>query len=144
LIKKYINDKNCNFVLLKTYNKNIGHILILCLVLFLVPTLSFACTKKNIKKDETLGYKCQTRTFSDKFCCQPGFCKKDRDHNDCNGKCKHNSCRCGTVISLTGLPVMSDLKIKNHFIEEKKLKFSFSQTYYSSGFSSIWQPPKIG
>jgi len=113
-------------------------------VLFLVPSLSFACTNKNVKKDETLGYKCQISTFSEKFCCQSGFCKKDRDHNDCNGKCKHNSCRCGTVISLAGLPVMSDLKIKNHFIEEKKLKFSFSQTYYSSGFSSIWQPPKIG
>lgn len=39
---------------------------------------------------------------------------------------------------------MDGLKIKNHFIEETKLKFSFSQTYYSSGFSSIWQPPKIG
>lgn len=39
---------------------------------------------------------------------------------------------------------MEGLKIKNHFIVETKLKFSFSQTYYSSGFSSIWQPPKIG
>jgi hypothetical protein len=41
------------------------------------------------------------------------------------------------------LPIPIDLKTANPFAEIKKQKFGFKEAYYSSGYSSIWQPPKI-
>jgi len=66
-------------------------------------------------------------------------CKSDK----CGGGCSHNSCRCGASITSLSLPVIIELKAKNQFAAGKKQKFGFKEAYYSSGFFSIWLPPKI-
>ena len=41
------------------------------------------------------------------------------------------------------VPTIIELKAKNHLAAAKKQKFGFKEAYYSSGFFSIWLPPKI-
>ncbi|WP_336691087.1 MULTISPECIES: hypothetical protein [unclassified Chryseobacterium] len=129
---------------MKTFSKHISFIILLCLAFFLIPNIGFACTKEEIKKEQKSCSKNQSTKAEKKDCCKTKSCKKDKDHNDCNGKCKHSSCRCSTSSSSLSLPIPIDLKTTNHFAEIKKQKFGFKQAYYSSGYSSIWQPPKIG
>jgi hypothetical protein len=63
--------------------------------------------------------------------------------DNCGGGCSHSSCRCGASITSLSLPVIIELKAKNQFAASKKQKFGFKEAYYSSGFFSIWLPPKI-
>ncbi len=124
-------------------SKHISFIILLCLGFFLIPSISYACAKKTAKTEQKSCSKDQSTKAVKKDCCKTKSCKKDSEHNDCNGKCKHSSCRCSTSSSSLSLPIPLDLKTTNHFATTKKQKFGFKQAYYSSGYSSIWQPPKI-
>lgn len=129
--------------MLKTLNKHISFIILLCLGFFLTPSINYACTKNAAKTEQKSSSKDQSKKAEKKDCCKTNSCKKDKDHNDCDGKCKHSSCRCGTSFPSVSLPIPIDLKTTNHFAETKKQKFGFKHAYYSSGYSFIWQPPKI-
>jgi len=41
------------------------------------------------------------------------------------------------------LPGSGEIKKKHYLSRTDKDKFSFSQNFYSSNYSSIWLPPKI-
>ena len=111
-----------------------------------MPSQSYACPKKPIKTEQSSFTKQQSEKSAHKVSCKSEFGKKCGDCNDCNsdceGNCKHNSCTCGTSGFSFGLP-MAAIPVKKHFSEAEKQKFSFRQAYYSSGFISVWLPPKI-
>lgn len=130
--------------MLKTFSKHISFIILLCLGFFLIPSLSYACAKKTANTEQKSCSKDQYSKSEHKSRCKNQSCTKCNDGHDCNGKCKQSSCKCSTSSSSLSLPILVDIKTENHFAEIKTQKFGFKQTYYSSGYHSFWQPPKIG
>lgn len=128
--------------MLKNLSKHISVFILLALGLFLIPGISYACAKKSASPKQTSCSKDKSKA-EQKDCCKTKTCEKDKNQNDCSGKCKHGSCNCSTSSPSFGLPFSIDLKTKNHFAEIKKQIFGFEQAHYSSGYFTIWLPPKI-
>ena len=129
--------------MLKNLSKNISFVILLCLGFFLMPSISYACAKKTAKTEQKSCSKEKSEKSQHKDSCKDKSCKKCKDGHDCDGNCKHGSCGCSTSSSSVSLQIPIDLKVTTPFAETKKQKFGFKQAYYSSGYSSIWQPPKI-
>ena len=130
--------------MLKNLSKHISFVILLCLGFFLMPNITYACAKKAVKTEQKSCSKEQSKKSEDKISCKDKSCEKCNDGHGCNGKCKHSSCKCSISSSSFGLPILIDIKTENQFAEIKTQKFGFKQAYYSSGFHSFWQPPKIG
>ncbi|MBX9448593.1 MAG: hypothetical protein KL787_02240 [Taibaiella sp.] len=109
---------------------------------FLMPNQSYACSKKSTQTEQSSCSKEKSKKSEHKKGCKGKSCKKCKSDN-CGGGCSHSSCRCGASITSLSLPVIIELKAKNQFAASKKQKFGFKEAYYSSGFFSIWLPPKI-
>ncbi|MEC3875205.1 hypothetical protein [Chryseobacterium salviniae] len=137
------NNLICNFAVLKNLRIHIGIITLICLGFFLIPTQSYACSKKSTRTEQASCEKEHSKKSEHKSSCKDKSCKKCKDGHDCGGNCKHSSCRCGASTTSLNLPIVIELKAKNLFAAAKKQKFGFKQAYYSSGFFSIWLPPKI-
>ena len=90
---------------------------------FLTPTLTYACGKSAEK--------------TEKSCCKNETSKSDK--KDCY---KNPSCHCPTAPLTIALPFVTEMKYHNIFLE--KVTIAYTETYISSGFRSIWLPPKIG
>ena len=115
------------------------HIIIIILILgFFLPTSSYARgtkTEKSCCKKET------SSKIEKKDCCN-GKHSKDKD-NSCGGKCGHSNC---TTSSITfSLISINEIQFKNNNFDFsiEKTKFYNSKTFISSGFTSVWLPPKI-
>ena len=105
---------------------------------FFLPTASYAGgtkTEKSCCKKET------SSKTEKKDCCN-GKHSKDKD-NSCGGKCGHSNC---TTSSITfSLISLNEIQLKNNSFDFsiEKPKFYNSKTFISSGFTSVWLPPKI-
>jgi hypothetical protein len=109
------------------------HILIIILTLgfFLSPNLSYACgtkTEKSCCKKET------TSKTEKKDCCKNKQ-SEDKD-NSCSGKCGHSNCTSSTMYDI-------EFKNDNFSFSPEKPNFHYSKSFISSGYSSVWLPPKI-
>ena len=130
--------------MLKNLSVHIGIIIFFCLGFFLIPNQSYACAKHSAKTEKTSCSKTKSKDSKEKDCCKTKSCKKSReDKGHCSGNCKDQSCHNSNSYSSMGLPVVLEIKSKDYFAEAKKQKFGFKETYYSSGYSFIWLPPKI-
>ena len=115
------------------------HIIIIILTLgFFLPTSSYACgtkTEKACCKKET------SSKTEKKDCCNN---KDSKGKNkSCGGKCGHSNC---TSTSITfSIIATNEILFKNNNLgfSTQKPKFYPSETFISSGFSSVWLPPKI-
>lgn len=116
------------------------HIIIIILTLgfFLSPTLSYACGNKTEKSC----CKKETSTKTEKKDCCNGKHSKDKN-NSCGGKCGHSNCTTSTVTF--SLISFNEIIFKNNNFDfsEEKSKFYHSETFISSGYTSVWLPPKI-
>jgi len=119
--------------------KHIGLLLLFALGFFLAPNQSYACSKTSTKTEKSTCSKKKSKKDSAKA----NACKKNKHHDDCRGKCKHGSCYCSTSASSFSLLPLTEAKEKKYFVEVKKQKCSFEEACYSSGYFSIWLPPKI-
>lgn len=116
--------------------KKILIILLLISIGFIsTPNVSYACNSYSAKAETSFYSKGKT---CDESCCGEQHSKKGV-HDDCTGGC-NNVCHCPSVTAVA-VPFISTVK---HYI------FIYSkQRYYppgiilSSGFHSIWLPPKI-
>ncbi|CCB68966.1 hypothetical protein B0A58_14170 [Flavobacterium branchiophilum NBRC 15030 = ATCC 35035] len=117
------------------------HILVVALFGFLLmPSNSFACgtkTEKSCCKKET------TSKTEKKDCCNNKQHSKDEDKS-CGGKCGHSNCTSSTTINFS-LISSYEIEFKNNSFDfsAEKPKFHHSKTFISSGFTSVWLPPKI-
>lgn len=127
---------------MKNWNRHITLVLLLFLGFLLTPNLSYACSKTPIKTELQKVSRSHHEKAEKKDCCKTKSCEDHHNENDCNGKCKDSSCRCGNSSFSLFLPI--DLKVNTSFDVIEKHQFEFSQSYYSLGQCSIWQPPKIG
>ena len=107
---------------------------------FLTPTLTYACGKP-AEKTEKACCKKETSQTEKKDCCK-SHSQNDKNDDGCGGKCKNPSCHCPTAPLTIALPFVTEMKYHNIFLE--KVTIAYTETYISSGFRSIWLPPKIG
>ena len=145
--KRAILNKKTNlidrFMLLKNWAKYISLLSVLILGFFLIPKTSYACAK-NVR--ETASSSCskkQDENRQSKDFSKTTSCEKKNQHKECNDQCKHSSCGCGTSAPSFGLLTRLSLYTKNHFSEITKQQFDFKQPHCSSGYFSVWLPPKI-
>ncbi|WP_251795752.1 MULTISPECIES: hypothetical protein [unclassified Arenibacter] len=120
----------------------IFHIVFLtALGFFLTPTLSYACDSKS-EKIETICNKQSDSEIQKKDCCneEKGQCGKHE--NQCDGKCGNPTCQCPSHCPNFSTPFLAQFSLGKMILS--KPNFYYQDTYYSSGFLSIWQPPKIG
>jgi len=116
------------------------HIFILFLTLgfFLLPAMTYACGTKSEKEC----CKKEASSKSEKKECNQDNHSKD-NNNTCGGKCGHSNCTTSSVnFSILSFFEM-DLKDNNFDFSLEKSKFHDSKTFISSGFTSVWLPPKI-
>lgn len=109
---------------------------------FLIPGEVSACTsqtkeivnEKSSCDDSSDGH--HTEGSCKKDCCN----EKEGENTDCSGNCGQKSCHSSSPTFW-----MHDIKdSQNAFLFENEISFPLhNQPYYSSGFHSIWQPPKI-
>lgn len=140
--------------------KSFSIVVVIMLGFFLMPSVSYACGKHHDKKGQThfaikfpqstisastnINSCCGTETSQS---CKKGCCDKKNsqngNHDDgCSGKCGHSSCHCPTVNFGFTLPFFSEPK-QRFIVAFKKQFFTDTDPYISSGFYSIWLPPKI-
>jgi hypothetical protein len=134
-------------------SKYISFLLILAVLLgqFALPISSFACgnqAKKQtaMKKDHSCCKKMTTqseeKTESD--CCKNHSSKKENKEDGCGGQCNDSSCSCPSANLCFSLPITLETPFSIGFIASEKSKFYYKETYFSTGFLSIWLPPVIG
>ena len=114
--------------------------LIVVLGFFLTPTLTYACGKSHTQTEKSCCDKKTSQTDKND-CCKNKNSHNQKDNDDCGGKCGHSSCHCPTV-SFSFIPSTPELKY-NLLVVAQKQFFLYSDPYISSGYHSIWQPPKI-
>lgn len=116
-------------------------LLIVVLSFFLMPTVALACGNNSEK--HSCKKEISSKTPSDDCCCSNGNHSKNKNHDNCGGKCGHSKCgctsSCNSSISINGLNLNN--KIFNFSYE--KQNFYNSETFISSGFYSLWLIPKI-
>jgi hypothetical protein len=106
---------------------------------FLLPALGYACGTKSEKS-------CCKKEISSKTekkdCCKNKQ-SKEKDNN-CGGKCGHSNCTSSTSVNFSIISFYEiEFKNNNFDFSVEKSKFYHSETFISSGFTSVWLPPKI-
>lgn len=124
--------------------KKINILMIICLFgLFLIPTQSYACkshTKEIVSKDKSC---CSDKKHHSEDRCEKDCCKSKHDgSNDCSGKCGNKTCHSSSNNFSATPPICRNAQ-NNLIFESRKSYPLYKQPSYSSGESSIWQPPKI-
>ena len=107
--------------------------------MFFVPTAAFACAStatKSCCKAES------TKKTEKKSCCDASDSKKET--KNCGGKCGHANCTSASSVNFSVITTF-DYFFKKFSIDfySKKSIFYTSKTFISSGFISVWLPPKI-
>ena len=132
------------FVILKNLRRHIVFIILICFGFVLLPSTSYSCAKEATKTNGTSTAHEQRATHPK----TDGTCSEDasrkENHSDCeHRKCDHVTCRCLSSSCSVFLTTPFDINLRE-FSFVTKQKFGFKQNNYSSEFSHIWLPPKIG
>jgi len=135
------NKKIYTFADRKNMTRQISIMLIVMLGFFLTPTLTYACGKSHTKTEKSCCDK-KTSQTDKKDCCKNKSSHNQKDNDNCGGKCGNSSCHC-PPISFGFVPTLSEPKY-SVLVVSKRQFFFYTNPYLSSGFHSIWQPPKIG
>lgn len=111
---------------------------------FLIPRQSYACKAQTKVKIEKSCCEVSSDRHHSESTCQEDCCKdKKDDSKDCLGKCDSKSCQTPSQ-GFSEIPTLFTI-LQNRFDPEgKKLYALYKQPHYSSGYLSIWLPPKIG
>ncbi len=74
-----------------------------------------------------------------KSCCN----EKEKSKKECSGKCGHSNCTTSTA--QVSLIAFNEIEFKANLFDfaDKKPKNYHNETNISSGFYSVWSPPKI-
>lgn len=116
------------------------HILLFIFLLgfFFTPTQVEACSMKSEKKKYTTE-KAHSKTVDN--CCNSNANQKGK--KNCGDKCSHSNCRCVTVISVLTPEKWDDGTLNCFNFSNKEESFYIQTADLSSGFYTIWSPPKI-
>ncbi|MBS4042017.1 MAG: hypothetical protein KGZ81_15625 [Flavobacteriales bacterium] len=108
---------------------------------FLTPTDIYACGSKSENIENNCSKQTDTKAVK-KGCCdtEKGRCSKHG--KDCDGKCGNPNCHCPSNHTNFTIPFL--VKFSGIKLIPNKPNFYYQDSFYSSGFLSIWLPPKIG
>src|SRR5690606_29350049 len=124
----------------------VPHILLyMCLLgFFLAPAGAAACTSHEVVKKEKSCCKTSNEDNDSKDIVDLECCKKTKsDDSGCSGNCGEKSCQGNSFHTFFVHQIIRDGS--NDFNFEGINSYPiYKQPYYSLGFYSIWQPPKIG
>lgn len=124
---------------LNTYMQKRVFILFAILAGFLlVPGSSYACSQEGTAVEASCHQNGNTCDVGDQACCVDHHSKKG-PNDDCDGQCGHNACHCPSVCPIA-IPYISAIEPFTFGGQKQLSLFHFA---LSSGFHSIWQPPKI-
>ena len=132
-----------SFKVVKNLSKYITVFIFLGLGSLLIPRISYACAKKTVQHNQASCSKDHAKNEEQKDCCNTESGKTDGHEQGCKDNCNHSSCRCSITSTSLGLDTSNEYFTSTHFTETKRQKFCFKETYYPSGYRSIWLPPKI-
>ena len=117
-----------------------AHILFIFLTFgfFLLPNVNYAC---DIAKQNSCCATEQIEKSAKKDCCKKS---SEQENNSCGGKCGHSNCTSSAPVNFSLLSFF-EIEFKNNNIDfsTEELNFYYSKTFISSGFTSVWLPPKI-
>ncbi len=132
--------------------RNYFHIafLIFAFGVLITPTHSLACEKMSGNSEMSCCKKIKVADNHKKNCCAKKDVSKkhstqnpkDNSKKDC-GDCDQSSCSCAPNCFSFTLPTTFYLKNKTFNPSKVIVKTSYTGTYLSSGFLSIWLPPKL-
>ncbi len=115
-------------------------LLIIIFGFLLMPMYNYACDSKTEKTccEKQVSFKPQ-----EKNCCDSTK-DSDQENNSCGGKCGHSNCTSTSSINSSVISYF-DIEFKNINTDffMKKSNFYYTKTFISSGFTSVWLPPKI-
>jgi hypothetical protein len=106
---------------------------------FLVPGVTYGCGSNPGKEAASCCQERQARGKDEQSCCAGHHSKKSAD-NDHDKGCSHHFCHCSSV-SATVLSYSDS--VKHYLLVIPKKEYHLSDFVLSSGFHSIWLPPKI-
>lgn len=128
-------------------------LLVIALVFFVAPMEAIACDNPSEVNKACCAERNEDRSQSDiHYATKSGVREDTCDHasegggqkNGCSENCQHSSCHC-VSFQLTQLIVPPHLQADyQSFFYQKEDKFIYTKANTSSGFNTIWQPPKIG
>ncbi|QEC73291.1 hypothetical protein FSB73_18065 [Arachidicoccus ginsenosidivorans] len=104
----------------------------------MMPNMSYACNSTSGKTETSCYEKGKVCDKADKSCCAEHHSKKGA-HDDCGGGC-NNACHCPSV---TAVALLFKSAAKNNIFVNSKQQSYIPEFILSSGFHSIWLPPKI-
>lgn len=108
------------------------------------PTGAFACGAKSENIESTCNEQPNSE-MQNKGCCDTEKGQCGHSGKDCDGKCGNPSCNCPSNSSnCPYFVVLFFAQFSQVGLILSKPNFYYQDTYYSSGFHSIWLPPKIG
>ena len=127
--------------------------LVLGIGIFFMPMRVFACGNRTTKMEHDC---CKKEKFSLRVkkmsdCCSKKIsthstCAKNnenKENKDCDGNCKRNCCPCAPSHFSFTVPSLIEWASNNIYIQTKEQNTSYTESYISSGFLSIWLPPKL-
>lgn len=130
-------------------------LLSLTLALFLMPGISFACSKKDKQLFKTQAHaknfikqsfakmkpSCESGDCKDQCCYSKSqSCKTEK----CTGDCCGDICGSAQNNGLANSKFLEDYNSQAIAYDDKNSNFYYQNPHYSVGFHTIWQPPKIG
>ncbi|CAN5377874.1 hypothetical protein BH09BAC1_BH09BAC1_18100 [soil metagenome] len=121
--------------------KQVYILLIVMLGVFMTPVLSYACGTGSVKTEKSCCKKGTSQSVK-MDCCETKQAHKDNSDEGCHGDCKNPYCNCPALNFSTTLSYISDSNGNISFFERQSIYHEETST--SSGFHSIWIPPKIG
>lgn len=121
--------------------KQVYILLLILFGFFTTPTASYACSSSSTNSEKTCCSKKNSKTIK-KDCCKNKHSKNQKDSKDCSGSCGNSSCSCPSI-SFGILFPFSEQVQNPVLIVSKKQSFHYTNLYFSSGFCTIWLPPKI-
>lgn len=110
---------------------------------FLSPKDTYGCGTRSIKSQKTC---CAKEKYSNKVkksCCKKNNENDKNEKDGCGGNCCHRSCSCPTVQISFIIPNNTFIKNKSNYFKFKKHPFAQKNILLTTGYYTIWIPPKI-
>lgn len=121
------------------------HILlfIFCWGFFGAPSYSLACGKQSCGHEQSYCIISKMDKTKKVCCCNKNRSNSKKNIRGCGGNCNEPMCQCPSIQLL--FTIQNVLEFKSNLIPNNtsKQKFNHNETRLTSGFLSIWLPPKI-
>lgn len=107
--------------------------------IFWNPLNSYACGENATKPKKEHP---QKEKDEKKNCCKKKHSSEHSENEDCKSKC-NTSCNCPAYCFNASIPSFYEIKVERAYLPLQKYHFIFREACLSTGFHSIWLPPKI-